>query len=293
MLSQTLQPFWTPGWFTLAAGLLSLVIGSFLNVVIYRLPLMIEREFKQSYQAMAGTPDTSSTGESYNLVVPRSRCPNCQQPITALQNIPLVSWLVLRGRCARCHAKISVRYPLIELLTAAFGVGVALHFGPTPSALAALLLTWFLIPLAAIDFEHYLLPDKLTLPLLWIGLLINSAHTFVSLESAVFGATAGYLAFRLVYEGFRLVTGKEGLGAGDFKLLAALGAWLGWQMLPLIVLLAAVTGVIGGTLWLLAQRKGREHPIPFGPFIVAAGWIALMWGPAIISTYLRWVSPPV
>ena len=266
-----------------AAGLLGLLIGSFLNVVIYRLPRMMEREWQVQCAELRG--ETPEPGPAYNLVVPRSACPACGVQITALQNIPVVSWLVLKGRCAGCHAPISGRYPIVELLGGALAAAAIWHFGATPQGIAACGLLWALLALTMIDFDTQLLPDGITLPLLWAGLIVNLRSTFAPLGDAVIGAVAGYLSLWTIYWVFKLIRGKEGMGYGDFKLLAALGAWLGWQLLPVIVLLSSVVGAaIGMTLIVF---KGRDHSIPmaFGPFLAIAGAIALFFGPALGKTF--------
>ena len=276
---------------------LGLAVGSFLNVVIYRLPLMLDREWRAQCAELAGHDPHASTvaadpGERFNLVVPRSACPACKAPITALQNIPLLSWVLLRGRCARCGAPISVRYPLVELLTGILSAWVAARFGFGLPALAALVLTWFLIALTFIDLDHQLLPDSLTLPLLWLGLTLSlwgpqaGAPVPVDARSSLIGAVAGYLSLWSVYHLFRLVTGKEGMGYGDFKLLGALGAWLGWQMLLPVILIAAVVGAVAGIALLAIRRQSRATPIPFGPFLAAAGWLVLMFGHGLVGRYL-------
>lgn len=268
-----------------AAGVVGMVVGSFLNVVIVRLPLMLERRWQQD----AGeTPDDTST---YNLIVPGSACPACGRKLHAWENIPVLSWLALRGRCAGCKAPISPRYPVVELLTGLLSVLAAWQFGATPACAGALLFIWTLIAAAGIDLEHYVLPDNLVLPLLWAGLLFNVFGTYVPLREAVIGAVAGYLVLWIVFQAFRLVTGKEGLGYGDFKLLAALGAWLGWRMLPLVILAGAFAGVVIGGGWLLLSRRGRAHPVPFGPFLAAGGLLALFAGPAIVNAYIGWINP--
>ena len=272
------------------AGLVGLVFGSFLNVVIHRLPRMLERRWRAECAEYTGASAPAAEAP-YNLVVPASACPACRRKIKPWENIPIISYLALGGRCAGCKARISLRYPAIELLTALLSVTVVWHFGATPAAAGALIFIWTLIAAAAIDIERYLLPDALTLPLLWLGLLFNAWGTYVSLQQAVIGAVAGYLVLWLVFHGFRLFTGKEGLGHGDFKLLACLGAWTGWQMLPLVVFAAATLGAVIGGAWLLCGRRGREHPIPFGPFLAAAGVLALFVGPALVQTYLHWVVP--
>lgn len=278
-----------PVAFIFVASLFSLAVGSFLNVVIYRLPLMLERNWRVECAA-AGYytgPEIRETEEPFNLVVPRSRCPHCNHRITAWENIPVISYLFLRGKCRKCGAPISARYPVVEALTAAMGGITAAHFGPTLAGLAALLLVWTLVALAFIDFDHQILPDALTLPVLWLGLLVNSRDIFVSLESAVFGAVAGYLSLWLVYQVFRLLTKKEGMGFGDFKLLALFGAWLGWQQLPLIILLSSFTGAVIGLALIIGLGRDKQVPMPFGPFLCIAGWISLLWGNDIVNSYLQ------
>ncbi|MGL5340530.1 MAG: prepilin peptidase [Aeromonas veronii] len=266
--------------------LFSLMIGSFLNVVIHRLPIMLEREWQAEYRSYF-TPDEEATApECYNLMVPRSACPHCGHAITALENIPLLSWIWLKGRCRDCQAPISARYPLVELLTALLSVAVAMVITPGWSTLAALLLTWVLVALTFIDLDKMLLPDQLTLPLLWGGLLCNLAGGFVPLADAVIGAMAGYLVLWSLYWAFKLLTGKEGMGYGDFKLLAALGAWLGWQTLPIILLLSSLVGAVIGISLIALQKHHQGKPIPFGPYLAIAGWIALLWGDTITRWYL-------
>jgi leader peptidase (prepilin peptidase)/N-methyltransferase len=269
------------------AAVVGLCIGSFLNVVIHRLPKMLDRGWRAQCAELAG--DAAPEAPAYNLLVPRSQCPACGHRITALENIPVLSFLVLRGRCSACHASISPRYPMVELITGGLTVAAVLRFGFTPAALAACALLWSLIALTFIDFDTQLLPDNITLPLAWAGLLANVAGlapTGVSLRDAVIGAVAGYLALWSVYWLFKLIRGKEGMGYGDFKLLAALGAWLGWQMLPLIVLLSSVVGAVIGIS--LVVFKGRDHQIPlaFGPYLAIAGAIALFFGKALMALYL-------
>ena len=293
----------SPGLFLGTSLVLGLVIGSFLNVVIHRLPLMLEREWREQCSEVAN-PDRSATTipagmlEPYNLMVPRSACPSCKAPITALQNIPLLSWLFLRGRCARCGNPISVRYPLVELLTGVLTAAVAWRFGFGWPALAAMVLTWFLIVLTFIDIDHQLLPDSLTLPLLWIGLFLSLWGTStgpsftIDIRSSLIGAMAGYVSLWSVYHLFRLVTGKDGMGYGDFKLFAALGAWLGWKMLIPVILIASVVGALTGIAMLAARRQNRATPIAFGPFLAAAGWLILMFGDRVVSGYLNWFTHP-
>ena len=266
-------------------AVVGLCVGSFLNVVIHRLPKMLERNWRAECAELSGAsvPDQPD----YNLIVPRSQCPACGHRIGALQNIPVVSYLVLRGRCAACNAPISARYPTVELLTATLTVAAVVKFGATPAALAACVLLWMLTALTFIDVDTQLLPDNLTLPLLWAGLLANllGAVPEVSLRDAVIGAIAGYLTLWVVYWLFKLIRGKEGMGYGDFKLLAALGAWLGWKALPLIILMASAVGAIIGIG--LVVFKGRDHQVPlaFGPYLAVAGAIALFFGRQLITLY--------
>lgn len=270
-----------------ACFVLGLLVGSFLNVVIHRTPVILDRQWRHQCDELAGRETPAAA--RYNLVVPRSACPSCEAPIKAIHNVPVLSWLALRGKCAACKAKISPRYPLVELLTAVLSAAVAWQFAPLglPVVGAALVLTWFLIALTFIDFDTQLLPDALTLPLLWLGLAASVLGlTPVEPRPAIIGALAGYLSLWAVYHLFRLATGKEGMGYGDFKLLAALGAWLGWQMLLPIILLSAAVGAVTGIALIVVRGRDRNVPIPFGPFLAAAGWIALMWGPQIVSGYL-------
>jgi leader peptidase (prepilin peptidase)/N-methyltransferase len=276
--------FESPGGLAALAGLLGLCVGSFLNVVIHRLPRMMEAEWHAQCADLLGEP--TSTAAALSLAKPRSRCPSCGHQITALENIPIVSYLVLRGKCSKCAAPISVRYPVIEALTALISAYAAWHFGATLQTVGALVLIWALIALTAIDYDTQLLPDSITLPLLWFGLAFNLATTYIDISSAVIGAMVGYLTLWSVFWLFKLVTGKEGMGYGDFKLLAALGAWLGWQMLPVIILLSSVVGAVVGIGLIAFSRHGRNTPIPFGPYLAAAGGIALFWGPQLTRTYL-------
>ncbi len=276
--------FADPAVFALAAGLLGLMVGSFLNVVIHRLPLMMERDWAAQCAEFKG--EAPPALEPLSLARPRSRCPKCGHPITALENIPVISWLVLRGRCKACAAPISLRYPLIEALTGLLFALSAWHFGFTAAGLGALVLIAALFALTVIDFDTQLLPDDITLPLLWIGLALNAFNVYTDLKSAVIGAMAGYLSLWSVYWLFKLFTGKEGMGYGDFKLLAALGAWLGWQMLPLTILLSSLVGAVVGISMMVIARHGRNVPIPFGPYLAAAGLIALVWGKPLTRAYL-------
>lgn len=269
---------------SVALGVLGLVVGSFLNVVIHRLPKMMEQQWEQECADFRG--EDAPKSKPYSLAFPRSHCPSCNSEITALQNIPVLSYLFLRGRCANCGVSIPVRYPLIELLTAVIWTFCGLTFGVSDALAAAMVLTAILISLTAIDLDHQLLPDNLTLPLLWIGLVVNIRTTFVPLESAVLGAVFGYLSLWSVYWLFKIVTGKEGMGYGDFKLLAALGAWFGLSALPTIVLLSSLVGALTGVVLIVTGRQSRETPMPFGPFLAGAGLIHLFY-PNIVT---GWIS---
>ena len=276
----------TLGGLAAAAGLLGLCVGSFLNVVIHRLPKMMEQEWQAQCAELRGEI-APGVAEPLSLARPRSRCPACGHLISALENIPLISYLfILKGKCSACGIRISPRYPIIEATTGLLSAYAAWHFGPTTQTIGALLLVWALIALSAIDFDTQLLPDSITLPLLWLGLAFNLRGVYADLPAAVVGTMAGYLALWSVFWLFKLATGKEGMGYGDFKLLAALGAWLGWQMLPAIILLSSVVGAIVGISLIVVARHGRNIPIPFGPYLAAAGVIALFWGKAITQAYL-------
>ncbi len=273
-------------WFLpLCLLLLGLTVGSFLNVLIYRLPLMMETRWRRDCCELLEIEQEKQEAP-LGLATPNSHCPACKAAIRPWQNIPVVSYLLLGGKCANCGTAISLRYPLIEALTGAMTLLLAWHFPLSPALLGAILLTWALIALTMIDFDHQLLPDDITLPLLWLGLLFNTASIFTSLQDAVIGAAAGYLFLWGIYWAFKLLTGKEGMGYGDFKLLAALGAWLGWQMLPLIVLLSSLVGAVCGIVLMIIKRRGKDIPIPFGPYLAAAGWIALLWGEELLARYL-------
>lgn len=276
-----------PTLFPFICGILGLLVGSFLNVVIHRLPRIMEREWQCQCAELRGedVPEL----EPLSLAIPRSRCPACGHGITALENIPIISWLVLRGKCSACHSTISPRYPVVEAITGLLTAFAAMHFGFGWSALGAILLIWSMIALTCIDFDTKYLPDAITLPLLWCGLLFNLSGTYTDLPSAVIGTMAGYLSLWSVYWAFKLATGKEGMGYGDFKLLAALGAWQGWQMLPLIILLSSFVGAIVGILLIVLTKRGRDIPIPFGPYLATAGLLALFWGKEITTYYLRLV----
>ena len=274
----------------------SLMVGSFLNVVIYRLPIMMERSWQQEYQSYfsegAPTPhdkNSSASEEVFNLVKPDSTCPSCGHKIRAWENVPVISYLFLKGKCAKCKVGISVRYPLVELFTALACTFAAYQFGVTSQALWAVLFTYILVALLFIDLDKMLLPDQLTLPLLWLGLLLSTQHIFVGTTDAIIGAAAGYLSLWSVYWLFKLATGKEGMGYGDFKLLAALGAYTGWQGLPIIILLSSFVGAIAGILIMVIQNKGKSLAIPFGPYLAVAGWLTVLFKDAIITTYLDYV----
>lgn len=273
-------------FFIASIFILGLLVGSFLNVVIHRLPLMMQREWAQQCNQLIGTAEPET--DELTLSTPRSRCPHCGHAITALENIPVLSYLALKGRCRECKAPISKRYPLIELFSAIISAVIAWHFGFSVAVIGALLLSWALLALTFIDVDHQLLPDSITLPLLWLGLIFNLFGTFTDINSAVTGAIAGYLALWLVYHAFRLATGKEGMGYGDFKLLAALGAWMGWQALPMIILLSSLVGALIGISLILLKQQHRDIPIPFGPYLAAAGWLALVWGESLTQGYLNW-----
>ena len=274
----------SPLWLGVAAAIAGLCVGSFLNVVIHRLPRMMEAQWRGECAELEGRELPAS--ERYNLLTPPSRCPSCAAPIRAVQNIPVVSWLALRGRCAACRAPISVRYPAVELLAAILGIVVAARFGYSAALVPALAFTWALVALAAIDLDTQLLPDDITLPLLWAGLLVNAFGVFVDLRSAVVGAAAGYLVLWSVYWAFKLIVGKEGMGYGDFKLLAAIGAWGGWQVLPFAVLVAAGLGAIIGSVGLLLAKRGIDTRIPFGPFLAVGGFASLLWGAKVVTLWL-------
>lgn len=270
--------------FAVVCGLLGLLVGSFLNVVIHRLPKMMAREWTE--QCAALRDEESPVASPYNLVVPRSACPACGHAIGALENIPLLSYVWLRGKCAGCGIHISARYPLVELITGILSAFAAWHFGFGWAAAGALLFIWALVALSFVDFDTQLLPDSITLPLLWLGLLFNLTGVYVPLADAVVGAVLGYLILWSVYWLFKLVTGKEGMGYGDFKLLAAIGAWLGWKVLPVVILLSSVIGAVVGIGLIVLARRGRSVPIPFGPYLAGAGLVALFWGERILQAYL-------
>jgi leader peptidase (prepilin peptidase)/N-methyltransferase len=265
------------------------VVGSFLNVVIYRLPVMMQREWRHDCLEFLEQPGDNDT-EKFNLNVPRSRCGNCGHQITVLENIPIVSYLVLGGKCSSCKTSISAQYPLVELFTALVSVVVGWHFGVSLQALAALFLTWCLIAASGIDIGHKLLPDNITLPLLWLGILLSLFDVFVDLETSIIGAMAGYMSLWSVFMLFKLITGKEGMGYGDFKLLAMLGAWLGWQPLLVVILTSSIVGATVGIAMIVLKKTSRGTQIPFGPYLATAGWITLLWGDRLLPFYLSLFS---
>ena len=295
---ELLEPFAAvPAFYIGSCVLLGLIVGSFLNVVIHRVPVMMDAALRAECAELAG--NTQAEQPRYNLIVPRSACPKCRAPITAMQNIPVVSWLVLRGKCASCQTKIGARYPLVELATGLLSGFIAWRFGFGAAGLAALVFTWLLIALTMIDFDTQYLPDQLTYPLLWLGLLVSLSHPVwadgaapVTPRDSLIGAAAGYLSLWSVYWLFKFVTGKEGMGYGDFKLFAALGAWLGWTMLLPIIVFASGVGALFGVVILIRQRKGKDTQIAFGPFLAIAGWLALVGGHGLIERYLGLFGAP-
>lgn len=285
-------------------ALISLMVGSFLNVVIHRLPIMMERAWREGMEEFVANQDEIATSsippdadpassaaestaetEPFNLAVPRSRCPACGSEIKAWQNIPIISYLLLGGKCATCQNPISIRYPVVEFMTMILSLIVAWQFGPTPQAVLGIIVTWFFVAMTMIDFDHQLLPDSLTLPLMWIGFIAALASVFTDLHSSVIGAAAGYMVLWLVYQLFRVITGKEGMGYGDFKLLAAIGALLGWQALPVVILLSSLVGAILGISLIIVTGRDKNIPIPFGPYLAMAGWIAMLWGERLSHWY--------
>lgn len=279
---------YSPYLFAAVVGFTGLIVGSFLNVVIYRLPIMMHRDWRQEcMDFLQFETDAPEEQEAvFNLAWPLSHCPHCQAAIKPQQNLPIISYVWLRGRCAVCNLPISLRYPFVEGFTALLSVMVGLHFGYGLPCLFALLLTWALIALSFVDIDHHLLPDSISLPLLWAGLLLSLTNMFTNAHDSIIGAAAGYMGLRVFYQVFKWLTGKEGMGFGDFKLLAALGAWLGWQYLPQIIFLSSMVGSIIGIAMVLLGKRGYTMAIPFGPYLAAAGWLALIWGPAINQWYL-------
>ncbi|MFA9420487.1 MAG: A24 family peptidase [Gammaproteobacteria bacterium] len=273
-----------PAFYLTSVFILGLCVGSFLNVVIYRLPVIMQSEWRSDCLVFLEQP-AEPEKEKFNLLVPRSRCGNCGHAISAIENIPVLSYLVLLGKCAECKTPISIQYPMVELFTALVSLVVGWHFGVSLQALAALLFTWCLIAASGIDIGHKILPDNITLPLLWLGLLLGLFNVFVDLETSVIGAICGYLSLWSVFIVFKLITGKEGMGHGDFKLLAMLGAWTGWKMLFVIVLTSSLVGTVVGITMILLKKTDRATQIPFGPYLAAAGWLALLWGPGMLNFY--------
>jgi len=273
-----------PGVYLACVFVLGLCVGSFLNVVIYRLPVMMQSEWRSDcLEFLEQTPESAT--DKFNLIVPRSRCGVCGHAISAMENIPVLSYLILRGQCAGCKTPISIQYPMVELFTALVSVVVAWHFGVSLQALAALMFSWCLIAASGIDIGHKLLPDNITLPLMWLGILLGLFNIFVDLESSVIGAIAGYLSLWSIFVVFKLITGKEGMGHGDFKLLAMLGAWTGWKMLFVIVLTSSLVGTVIGITMILLKKTDRATQIPFGPYLAGAGWLTLLWGPQLLQFY--------
>lgn len=269
--------------------LLGLLVGSFINVLVYRLPIMMQRDWQKEAREILGLPAEDAESR-FDLLLPHSHCPQCQHLIKPWENIPVLSYLALRGKCASCRTAISKRYPLVELASGLLSAFIAWHFGMTWQTTALLLLTWGLLAMSLIDCDHQLLPDSLVLPLLWLGLIVNAFGLFTSLENALWGAIAGYLSLWSVHWLFKIITGKEGMGHGDFKLLAMLGAWGGWQILPLTILLSSLVGAILGIIILRLRHAQQSTPIPFGPYLAIAGWTALLWGEQITSGYLQFAG---
>lgn len=280
----------TPLLLVLLCGILGLLIGSFLNVVIYRLPVMMEREWRKDCREFLELEAEGINDKPFNLMLPHSHCPHCQTAIKPYQNIPILSYVLLKGKCANCHQKISLRYLLIEAFTGLCSAITAYHFGYGIELVFALLLTWSLITLSFIDIDKQLLPDSIVLPLVWLGLLLSLFNVYADSNASIVGAIAGYMSLWTVFQIFKLVTGKEGMGYGDFKLFALFGAWLGWQFLPMIILLSSLVGAVMGIAMIIFADRDRRTPIPFGPYLAAAGWLALLWGDEIIKTYLTAVG---
>ena len=287
----------SPAFFMSFVFIISLLVGSFLNVVIYRLPIMMEHAWNAEIaeytasQTQSTLKADSPLEPAFNLIKPDSTCPKCQYKIRAWENIPLISWLLLTGKCSQCKNPISIRYPLVELTTGLLSTWVAWHFGFGLAGFAAVVATWLLIAMTFIDLDTMLLPDQLTLSLLWLGLLLSIGSPFVSSQDALIGAAVGYLSLWSLYWAFKLITGKEGMGYGDFKLLAAIGAWVGWQHLPIVVLLSSFVGAVVGVTLLTIQGKDKSQPIPFGPYLAAAGWLTLIYGDWIVTQYWMWMLP--
>lgn len=279
-----------PAFFLIYVTVIGFLVGSFLNVVIYRLPIMMENSFKDEYQEYFYPEQELPERPRFNLIVPRSRCPNCGHKISAWENIPVISYLILRGKCKGCGEHISLRYPLVETFTGLMTLLVAWHFGPSVQVIGALLMTWSLIAVSGIDFDKMLIPDEIVQPLLWIGILFNLCSTYVPVADAIYGTVAGYMTLWLFYWGFKLLTGKEGMGYGDFKLTACLGAWFGYQMLPAIIFGSAIVGaIIGGTIMFINRNK-ESKPFAFGPYIAIMGFIVMLWGEQINNFYIEMIQ---
>ena len=284
--------------FIVTVFMLGLLVGSFLNVVIYRLPVMFKREWRkdccnyleENYNAIIQLSNNNEPKEPFNLVKPDSTCPSCGHEIRAWENIPIISYIFLKAKCSNCKTPISIRYPFIELLSATTAALCAWHFGFSLAGFSAILLSWALISLAMIDYDTQYLPDQITLPFLWLGLILNLNNTFTDIESAIIGAVAGYLVLWSVHHLFKLLRNKEGMGYGDFKLLALLGAWMGWQYLPAIIIISSLVGSIIGISLIIFKNHQREKPIPFGPYLAIAGWLVLLWGTEINQSYINWIS---
>ena len=292
MIQQLVSLLNSPYFLVTLAGLIGLLVGSFLNVVIYRLPIMMQQNWRRECieYLQIEAAETAMPEEPFNLVLPLSRCPTCKTPIKPHQNIPVISYFFLKGQCANCGSSISSRYPMIEAFTAITSAMVAWHFGYTPQTVFALLLTWSLIALSFIDIDHQLLPDNITLPVLWLGLFLSLFGIFTDSHASIIGVVAGYISLWTVYQLFKLATGKEGMGYGDFKLLALFGAWLGWQYLPVIILLSSLVGAVIGLSQIIVAKRDQNIPIPFGPYLAASGWMALLWGNDLNQFYLTTVG---
>ena len=277
----------SPSFLYIIFGLLGLTVGSFLNVVILRLPKQMEQEWRKQCCELLKIEKKQYIPKTCPSPL-RSQCPHCATMIKAVDNIPVLSFLLLKGRCRACHKKIAFRYPVIEILTSAVTIIVAIHFNISIQTIAALILSWALICLAVIDIDHYLLPDDITLPLLWLGLILNAFNIFTDIYSSLFGAVFGYLSLWSIYIIHKMITGKEGMGYGDFKLLAMLGAWLGWQLLPIIIIISSFMGAVIGLLAIMLMGFNKNKPIPFGPYLAISGWVSLLWGYFINTHYLAW-----
>lgn len=269
--------------FLFLVGLIGLLVGSFLNVVVHRLPIILQQAWQTECRVLLKLPEEKS--EKFNLLLPRSHCPHCKHPLRIIDNIPVISYFLSKGKCAHCQHKINIRYPILETLSAVLSIVVAVQFGINWQLIAGLIFTWGLLSLTFIDLEHELLPDVITLPLLWLGLLLNLFNVFTDIHSAVIGAVSGYISLWLVAWIFQRITGKVGMGHGDFKLFALIGAWTGWQLLPFIILISSVLGSIIGIILILLKKQDRQTPIPFGPYLILAGWLGLLWGPSWLQIY--------